>query len=161
MVLELADAAVATSVIRPANVYGGTDDLPSAWFASARRDGAATYVGAGDNRLPLVHRDDNADLYALVIDRRARGRFHAVDGGAATVAQLARAASRAAGCGGATVGQPLEEARRTLGLFADAIALDQHVIAPRAHELGWRPAHAPFIERAEEAYAEWAAQVDE
>jgi hypothetical protein len=34
---------------------------------------------------------------------------------------------------------PIEEARSKMGLFADALALDQLVRSPRAHALGWSP----------------------
>jgi hypothetical protein len=38
-------------------------------------------------------------------------------------------------------GTPLDEARRELGGFADALALDQNVRAERAFALGWKPQH--------------------
>ena len=34
---------------------------------------------------------------------------------------------------------PLEEARKKLGAYADALALDQRVRGPRARTLGWSP----------------------
>jgi hypothetical protein len=34
---------------------------------------------------------------------------------------------------------PLPEARRKLGTYADALALDQRVRSPRARALGWSP----------------------
>ena len=34
---------------------------------------------------------------------------------------------------------PLEEARKKLGAYADALALDQRVRGPRARALGWSP----------------------
>jgi len=35
---------------------------------------------------------------------------------------------------------PLEEARKKLGGYADALALDQRVRGPRSRALGWSPA---------------------
>jgi len=34
---------------------------------------------------------------------------------------------------------PIEEGRKKLGAYADALALDQIVRSPRARELGWSP----------------------
>ena len=34
---------------------------------------------------------------------------------------------------------PMPEARRKLGTYADALALDQRVRSPRAKALGWAP----------------------
>ena len=85
------------------------------------------YIGDGANRWPLVHRDDVADLYRLVVETGARGVFHAVT-------EVMRAADLFPG-----KGLSLDEARKALGAFADALALDQDVSAPRAVALGWRP----------------------
>jgi uncharacterized protein YbjT (DUF2867 family) len=85
------------------------------------------HIGDGSNRWPLVHRDDVAELYRLVVESGTRGVFHAV-------AEVLRAAEVFPG-----KGVPLEEARQELGGFADALALDQDVTALRSVALGWRP----------------------
>jgi nucleoside-diphosphate-sugar epimerase len=157
LVLDAADAAVVTAVIRPGMVYGGAGGLVGALFASAVDEGAATFVGDGMNRWSLVHRDDLAALYRLVVERRLGGIFHAVDEKPIPVLDLARRASAAAGRGGATRSIPLEEARRTMGAGADARCNDQVVIAPRSRAAGWATVHPPFTEGAGEAYEEWMA----
>ncbi len=86
-------------------------------------------IGDGSNRWPLVHRDDVAELYRLVAESGARGIFHAVT-------EVLRAGDVFPG-----KNVPLEEARKELGGFADALALDQNVSARRSFDLGWRPAH--------------------
>ena len=86
-------------------------------------------IGDGSNRWPLVHRDDVAELYRLVVESGARGIFHAV-------AEVMRAADVFPG-----KNVPLEEARTQLGGFADALALDQDVTALRSVAIGWTPAH--------------------
>ena len=85
------------------------------------------YIEPGTNRWPLVHRDDVADLYRLVVESGARAIFHAV-------AEVMRAAEVFPGKGVA-----LEDARKELGGFADALALDQDVSATNATAIGWRP----------------------
>jgi nucleoside-diphosphate-sugar epimerase len=104
------------AVIRPGMIHG-----QDAWlFANP------VVIGDGNNRWPLVHRDDVAELYRLVAERAARGIFHAV-------AEVRRARDVFPN----VAGTPLEKARETLGGFADALALDQNVRAERARTLGW------------------------
>ncbi len=50
------------------------------------------------------------------------------------------------------------EARRTMGDFADALALDQHVDARKAVRLlDWQPRHGGFVDEADILYAAWKA----
>ena len=106
------------TVIRPGMIWG--DD---AWLFNH-----PIFLGDGDNRWPLVHRDDVAELYRLVVERGARGVFHAVS-----------EVLRAREVFPSIAGTPLEEARKELGGFADALALDQNVRAERSLALGWAP----------------------
>jgi nucleoside-diphosphate-sugar epimerase len=143
------------TVIRPGMVYGGTGGFVTTLFASAAEEGAARYVGDGENRWSLVHRNDLATLYRLVVEERADGIFHAVDGTPVRVRDMARAASEAAGAGGKTRGMPLEEARAELGPVADALVLDQALVTRRAEEVGWKPTHPSFVEGAGAAWREY------
>ncbi len=106
------------AVIRPGMIWGG-----EAWLFEH-----PVYIDEGENRWPLVHRDDVAELYRLVVESGARGVFHAVT-------EVLRARDVFPG-----KGVPLEEARAQLGGFADALALDQDVRAVRSAEIGWSPA---------------------
>ena len=106
------------AVIRPGMIWG--DD---AWLFNH-----PVYIGDGSNRWPLVHREDVAEVYRLVVETGARGVFHAV-----TEVRRARDVFPSIS------GTPIEEARKKLGGFADALALDQNVRAPRALALGWKP----------------------
>src|SRR6266480_2207524 len=68
------------------------------------------------------------------------------------------AAARAAGFQGELRPVPLGEARRTMGDFADALALDQHIDARKAVRLlGWQPRHGGFVDEADLFYASWKA----
>jgi len=155
-VLEAATDRIVTAVIRPGIVFGEKRGLVVPWFASAVKEGRASFVGTGDQRWAFVHRDDLAELYRLVVERRARGVFHGVDGASPTVAEAAGAASRAAGKGGAVRAIPVEEARKTMGPMADALAMDQVVISARGVEVGWAPSHPPFVADAPSAFREWS-----
>jgi nucleoside-diphosphate-sugar epimerase len=155
-VLESATDRLATAVIRPGIVYGEKRGLVTPWFEQASRDGAASFVGPGDQRWAFVHRADLAELYRRVVEQRARGIFHGVDGASPTVAEAATAASRAAGKG-AVNAIPLEAARQKMGPMADALALDQVIVSSRGAEVGWTPRHPPFPQAAQDAFREWRA----
>ncbi|HET8542701.1 MAG TPA: NAD-dependent epimerase/dehydratase family protein [Anaeromyxobacter sp.] len=156
-VLEAATDRIATAVVRPGVVFGERRGLVAPWFASAVKEGRASFVGTGDQRWALVHRADLAELYRLVVERRARGIFHGVDGASPRVAEAAAAASRAAGRGGVVRAIPVEEARRTMGPMADALAMDQVVVSARGAEVGWAPRRPPFPDDAPSAFREWSA----
>src|SRR3954469_16063815 len=68
-VLQAASRGIRSIVIRPAIVYGRGGGIPAGFAESAQKDGAARYVGTGENRWPFVHVDDLADLYALALEK--------------------------------------------------------------------------------------------
>jgi nucleoside-diphosphate-sugar epimerase len=154
LVLDANTRPVATVVIRPGWVYGGEGGLAADYFESAVKDGAAAFIGDGQNRMPLVEREDVAALYLLALERRATGILHAFEEGGGRVQDYAAAASRAAGARGAVRSIPLEEAKRTVGPFAEAMCVDQWVGSKRAQAYGFKP-KAPFLERAPEAFVDW------
>jgi len=143
------------TVVRPGMVYGGDRGLVTTMFASAADAGAAEHVGDGENRWSLVHRNDLATLYRLIVEARAGGIFHGVDGRPMRVLDVARAASEAAGAGGETRSVPVGEARERLGPVADALLLDQTLVTRRGGEVGWKPAHPSFVEGAGAAWREY------
>jgi nucleoside-diphosphate-sugar epimerase len=156
LVLAAASGTLVTAVIRPGMVYGGKAGLITPWFEGALKDGAASAVGTGGQHWAFVHRDDLAELYRLVLERRAKGVFHGVDGHATRVEQAAGAYSKAAGKGAVRY-TPVEQARATMGAMADALAMDQNVASTRAREVGWVPAHRGVVEEAEKMFKDWKA----
>jgi nucleoside-diphosphate-sugar epimerase len=140
MVLASAPTGVRSIVIRPGVVYGRGGGIPADFVKSARETGAARYVGTGENRWPMVHVDDLAELYVLALQRAPSGTiFHATDGSSFRVREIAEAASFGAGGGGRIQSWPLEEARKTLGPYADALVLDQLVTSENAKStLSWQ-----------------------
>jgi nucleoside-diphosphate-sugar epimerase len=147
-VLDGARRGIRSVVIRPAIVYGRGGGIPAGFVDSARKEGAARYVGTGRNRWPLVHVDDLADLYLLALEKAPPGTLLlGVHGPSLPVSEIAAAASRGAGAGGRTVATPLEEARKKIGAYADALALDQQASGRRAQELlGWKPRRPDALE---------------
>lgn len=155
-VLGHAKNELTTSVVRPAMVYGGHGGLFAGWWDEATR-GTLTFVGDGANHAPTVHRNDLAELFRTIVDRRATGMFHAAEDASPTLAQLARACGEAVGPHVEVRSWPLADARAKLGAFADAWVLDQQVSAQRARALGWAPKREPFIRNAKAVFDEWRA----
>jgi nucleoside-diphosphate-sugar epimerase len=145
-VLAAAKQKIRTVVIRPAIVYGRGAGIPAGFVDSARKEGAAQFVGTGENRWPFVHVDDLADLYLLALEKAPPGTLLlGVSGRSYSVRDVAAAASRGAGAEGRIRAWPLEEARKKIGPYADALVLDQQASGKRAQQLlGWRP-HRPDV----------------
>jgi nucleoside-diphosphate-sugar epimerase len=148
MVLAASRQNVRSIVIRPAIVFGRGNGIPADFVKSARENGAARYVGAGANRWPVVHVDDLADLYLRAMtDAPAGSVFLASDGSAHRVKEIAQAASFAGGANGRTESWPLDDARKTLGAYADALVLDQRVSSEKARTtLGWQPRRGSILD---------------
>jgi nucleoside-diphosphate-sugar epimerase len=156
--LVLRASGVRSLVIRPGCVYGGAGGLTASWFA---KPGEAV-VGDGRNRWTMVHLDDLADAYVRAAESGLAGEvFNVTDRSRFTVLELATAAARAAGYKGEVRPLPLAEARKTLGDFADALALNQHVDSGKAVRLlGWQPRHGGFLDEVEVFYRAWKARQD-
>jgi nucleoside-diphosphate-sugar epimerase len=147
-VLGSKSRGVRTIVIRPALVYGRGGSIPNMIAQSAREMGAARYVGDGRNRWPFVDVDDLAQLYVLALEKAPPGSlYNAARGPSYRVHEVAEAASIGAGAKGKTQSTPLDEARKTMGAFADALVLDQQVSGEKAQkELGWSPRAASVLD---------------
>ncbi len=147
-VLGYKSRGVRTIVIRPALVYGRGGSIPNMIAQSAREMGAARYVGDGRNRWPFVDVDDLAQLYVLALEKAPPGSlYNAARGPSYRVHEVAEAASIGAGAKGKTQSTPLDEARKTMGAFADALVLDQQVSGEKAQkELGWSPRAASVLD---------------
>jgi nucleoside-diphosphate-sugar epimerase len=157
--LVLEGSGIRGLVIRPGCVYGGRGGLTEAWFASGSAAKAPTVVGDGRNRWAMVHMDDLAEAYLRAAESGLAGEiFDVSDRSRATVLEMATAAARAAGYQGEVRPTPLTEARKAMGDFAEALALNQHVDARKAVRLlGWQPRHGGFLDDVETYYRAWAA----
>ncbi len=139
-----------TTVIRPAMVYGRGRGVPAMFFQTVAEKGAVTAVGNGENRWPMVHVEDLAVLYRLILEKAEPGAvIHGATGETLKVKQMAEAAAKGAGVSGKVNYWPVEQARGVLGPFADALALDQDIISVVAPKLGWKPRSAGALEELE------------
>ena len=146
-----ADRGVRPVVIRPAIMFGHGRGLPAIYVDWARQRGVGRCIGDGENRWTYVHVDDLAELYCLALEHAPAGTLlNGSSGETLAQSELARAADRAAGGEGNFEPWPLIQARETLGVLADALALDQNISGDRArHTLGWSPTRLGVAEEIE------------
>lgn len=154
-VLSAAASGIRAIVVRPGTVYGGSrgivgDVLQDAFNSLVR------IVGSGDNHWPLIYERDLGELYArLVSTADASGVYHATDGGDETVNEIVAALAEHAPTQPSVRHVPLAEARKKMGPYADALALDQIVRSPRARTLGWSPTLHSVAGNAARLFEEW------
>jgi nucleoside-diphosphate-sugar epimerase len=120
-------------------VYGGNRGIVSELLKNAL-NGLIRVIGNGENHWPLVYDRDLADLYVRVASMpEASGIYHANDEGDETVNAIVEGVAGHLSMKPDVRHVPLEEARKKLGAYADALVLDQRVRGPRARALGWSP----------------------
>jgi nucleoside-diphosphate-sugar epimerase len=154
-VLDSASAGIRPAVIRPGIVYGGSRGIVADLFRDAA-NGLVRVIGAGENHWPLVYDRDLGDLYLRLVNQSgASGLFHANDERDEQVNDLVAAIARHVPLRPSIRRVPIEEARRQLGSYADALMLDQVVRSPRARALGWNPSLHSVSGNAARLLEEW------
>jgi nucleoside-diphosphate-sugar epimerase len=154
-VLNAREAGIRPVVVRPGLVYGGARGIVGDVFKDAANS-LIRIVGSGENRWPLVYDRDLADLYVrLAATTAASGVFHANDEGDETVNGIVDAIAAHAKTRPSIRHLPLTEARKKMGPYADALALDQVVRSPRARALGWNPSLHSVGGNAARLFEEW------
>ena len=138
--------SIAAVILRPAMVHGYGGGVFGMLAGMVRQTGSVRVVGDGRNHWPAVHVDDLATAYLSAVELAASGDdrvtgeiFNVVAEDAVAVADIGEAI-------GASIGAdrvefwPLDDARKSLGPFADALALDQSVSGQHARQvLAWEP----------------------
>jgi nucleoside-diphosphate-sugar epimerase len=153
--LDLEHVEVATVVLRPGMVYGGTRGTFGDWFQEARRSHTITYPGDGSQHWIMVHLDDVAEAYMLALEHSAGGeRYLLADPSQHTVRDLAVAAARVVSA--ETRSSTEAQVRETYGDDGPAMLMDQRGTAAKARrELGWVPRHLSFVAEADALHREW------
>ncbi|HEY9731850.1 MAG TPA: NAD-dependent epimerase/dehydratase family protein [Drouetiella sp.] len=137
-VVKAAQQGVKSIVLRPVIVYGGAEGIIENLIQQAQKTARVDYIENGQNYWSLVHVDDLADLYVLAIEKAQAGSLYNASTEFLPAKEIAELVAKAAG-GAQAKSLPLEEARKTLSIFADAFALDQKIGADKAkQELGWQ-----------------------
>ncbi len=157
MVLQA--SGMRTIVLRPGCVYGKQGGLTGMWFNSAYNEKALRVIGDGHNRWAMVHVDDLADAYVRAVESNLSGEiFNIVDRSRASVREIARAVARVTNYSGEIHYMPVAEAAKTLGDFAECLALDQHLDGRKAVRLlGWQPKHGGLADGIESYFEAWRA----
>jgi nucleoside-diphosphate-sugar epimerase len=138
-------AKVRGIVIRPGWVFGRGGGTPGVWVASARTQRKVAVPGDGKSQWSPVHVDDLGELYALALEKAPAGSiYNGTSGEVITTGDVGRTIARRHGAELSL--WPLEDARKALGPYADALALDQVVRSPAALALGWRPGAVTLAE---------------
>ena len=139
LVLDGARSGIRTIVIRPGLVYGGGRGIIGDLLKDAA-NGLVRVIGEGRNHWACVYDRDLADLYVRVAAMAdASGVFHANDEADERVDDIVEAIARQAKMRPDVRHVPIGEARKKMGPYAEALALDQIVRSPRARALGWAP----------------------
>jgi nucleoside-diphosphate-sugar epimerase len=126
-------------VVRPGIVYGGARGIVSDILKDAH-NGMMRVIGPGKNRWPTVYARDLGELYVRLLEAPdAHGIYHANDETDERVNDIVEAIADHLTQRPDIRHMPLPEARRKLGTYADALALDQRVRSPKAKALGWAP----------------------
>ena len=154
-VLNAATAGWRTIVIRPGVVYGGHRGIIGDVLKDASNS-LVRIIGRGDNHWPLIYDRDLADLYVrTATNPDASGIYHANDEGDETVNDIVAAISEHAKTTPSVRRVPLAEAKKKMGPYAEALALDQIVRSPRARALGWTPSLRSVSGNAARLFEEW------
>ena len=139
LVLAAAASGLRPVVIRPGVVYGGGRGIFSDLIKDAL-NGIVRVVGPGKNHWPCVYDHDLGDLYVRILEAPlAVGIFHANDEEDERVSDIVEAIAGQVPQRPDIRYMPIAEARKKLGTYADALALDQKVRSPKARALGWSP----------------------
>lgn len=154
-VLEAATTGLRTAVVRPGIVYGGARGIVGDLIKNAA-DGLVRVIGSGDNHWPLIYDRDLGDLYLrLATNPDASGVYHANDEQDETFKDIVAAIARQVNGEPSIRHVPIEEARKKMGPYADALVLDQVVRSPRARALGWSPSLHSVAANTARLYEEW------
>lgn len=146
-----ASRSIAAVVLRPAMVHGYGGGIFGMLAGMARQTGSVRIVGDGRNHWPAVHVDDLATAYLGAVELAASGDgrvtgqiFNVVAEDAVAVAEMGEAIRASVGADRVEP-WPLDDARQSLGPFADALALDQTASGQHARRvLAWEP-HGPGL----------------
>jgi nucleoside-diphosphate-sugar epimerase len=146
-----ASRSIAAVILRPAMVHGYGGGVFGMLAGMARQTGSVRIVGDGRNHWPAVHVDDLATAYLSAAALAASGVgdvsgqiFNVVTEDAVAVAEMGEVIRASVGADRVEP-WPLDDARKSLGPFADALALDQAVSGQHARRvLAWNP-HGPSL----------------
>ena len=146
-------------IIRPGCVYGRQGGLTGMWFNGAYNEKDFKVIGDGRNYWTMVHVDDLAEAYKLAAEKELKSEvFNISDRSRSTVHKMANAVARVTDYSNDITYIPLEDAKKHMGDFAEALALNQHIDSRKAVRLlGWQPKFGGFVDEIETYFEAWKA----
>jgi nucleoside-diphosphate-sugar epimerase len=154
-ILDAASSQLRAVVVRPGILYGSSRGIVGDLLKDAANS-LVRVVGSGENHWPLIYDRDLGELYARIVNTpAASGVYHANDEGDETVNEIVEALGDHAHTQPSVRHVPLPEARKKMGPYADALALDQRVRSPRARALGWTPTLHSVAGNVARLFEEW------
>lgn len=140
---------LSVAVLHPASVYHQEGGAFSRFLASARSGRPFEFWGKPDTRWPLIHRDDLAAAYRLLLEQpELTGSFNAASESGVPVRAIANEAARRHGHDGSYIVRTLKHVLQKYGAWAEGPTLDLQMAADRLRALGWQPRHRRFQETA-------------
>ena len=148
----LAAPELAPLILHPAMTYGwdaaaGGDGVFARFTADARAGRPVEVWGGLDQRWPLVHRDDLAAAYRLVLEQAPAGATYiaaAEDG--VRLGDIVDRIQRRFGVAAAPVVRDVADAIAEHGAWALGPSLDQRLSGAKLREtLGWKPVHGDIL----------------
>jgi nucleoside-diphosphate-sugar epimerase len=144
----LAAGGIRSVLIEPGIVHGHGRGIPALITGAAPAGDALPLPGPGTQHWTTVHVDDLADLYVAALERGEHGhRYLGVSGDNPAVREIGEAASRRRGLGGRVLPETPEALVARLGLFGEALLLDQQATGDKARRvLSWKPSRPSLLD---------------
>ncbi|KAJ5071657.1 protein yeez [Anaeramoeba ignava] len=153
--LEQANDNFKVAILRPGWVYGKKGGFVSFYWNVCEKEKTVYYLGDGNGLFCTIHVDDIADLFVTIIEKKATGIFHGIDGKPNKVIDIANISADILGISKENIKSlPLQDAANKFGPLAFGMSVFQRAIAKRSLELGWKPTRPSFPESAKSAYDE-------
>jgi len=143
-------AGIAPLVIHPGMTYARGDGVLARFVESARRSGRIEVWGGLDAHWPVVHRDDLADAYRLVLETAPDGETYiAVSEPGVRVGDIVARIQVRFGLDQAPFIRNSKDVMAEHGAWALGPTIDQRLSSQKLRRrLGWRPEHANILDEA-------------
>jgi nucleoside-diphosphate-sugar epimerase len=139
LVLDSAEGTFTTAIVRPAWVYGGSHVDQYVRVAKERREVIAPNA---HGHFGVVHRDDLAELYRLIMEKRGSGVFHGCESYAVSPDEVLAKVLEVSGAAEITRTEEPMKYVPIYGYFLIGLEGNEKPKPRRSMELGWQPQYA-------------------